>query len=370
MSGVLIPGPTLEERASWVIEDGANPQTVEIPHAASTSYLTHGLFRYVGKLPPPLVAYMLARYTSRGDKVLDPMCGGGTTAIEAVSSGRTSINFDINPVSRLVTQALATPEESHALQGFVREVLATAQPRKPKAELETYYAPEAYGIITRGLELAATPMEKVLCLSIARKASFANTKKINTVVDKTKTPQDAAALLSSQAVKFGRAFEELAAFEPAACSVDEAAATSTPLPAESVDFVLLHPPYLSNTAFSEVTHLQLLLLGVEPKSLRKLELAMRGSYFQVPDGLRRYLVGWFEIMREAARVVRPGGHVGIVNGDGRTDYVRIPVGAITEEYGADLGLKLRQRAVHRLNNQTGMTLSRRMTEQHLLVFEK
>lgn len=370
MSGVLLPGAGLEERASWVVEDGANPQSVEIPHGVSTSYLTHGLFRYVGKLPPPLVAYMLARYTSRGDTVLDPMCGGGTTAIEAVSSGRTSINFDINPVSRLVTKALATPEPSHALHEFVAAVLAEAQPKQPPADLGAYFDAITYGILTAGLRTATTPMEKVLCLSIARKASFANTKKINTVVDKTKVPQDAAALLSSQAVKFGRAFDELAAFEPAVCSVEESIATALPLAEDSVDFVLLHPPYLSNTAFSEVTHLQLLLLGVQPKTLRKVELAMRGSYFHVPDGLRKYLVGWHRIMAEAARVLRPGGHIGIVNGDGRTDQVRIPVGTITEEYGADLGLKLRQRAVHRLNNQTGMTLSRRMTEQHLLVFEK
>jgi 16S rRNA G966 N2-methylase RsmD len=370
LSGVLLPGPDLDERASWVIEKGVHPQTVEIPHAIKTAYLTHGLFRYVGKLPPPLVAYMLANYTSKGDIVLDPMCGGGTTAIEAVSSGRRSINFDINPVSRLVTQAVATPEDASALQAFAARVIAENVDTRPPSTLADYYSAETYGLLAGGLRSAATPMERVLCLSIARKASFANTKKINTVVDKEKTPPDARLLLRQAATRFGAAFEELAAFDPAPCSVGEAPATNVPLDSESVDFVLLHPPYLSNTAFSEVTHLQLLLLGVEPKSLRKLELAMRGSYFNVTDGLRKYLVGWFRIIEEAKRVVRPGGHIGIVNGDGRTDNVRIPVGTITEEYGSDLGLKLRQRAIHRLNNQTGMTLSHRMTEQHLLVFEK
>jgi 16S rRNA G966 N2-methylase RsmD len=370
LSAVLLPGPSLEERAAWVVEDGDDPQSVEIPHSVKTNYLTHGLFRYVGKLPPPLVAYMLARYTSRGDVILDPMCGGGTTAIEAVSSGRTSVNFDINPVSRLVTQGVATPEDASSLRAFVESVIESAPASRPPAPLAEYFSPETYGLIAEGLRAAATPMEKVLFLSIARKASQANTKKINTVVDKTKTPVDAQLLLRQAAKRFGSAFDELAAYEPAHCSVGEAGAGAVPLDSESVDFVLLHPPYLSNTAFSEVTHLQLLLLGVDPKTLRKMELAMRGSYFHVTDGLRKYLVGWYRILEEAARVVRPGGHIGIVNGDGRTESVRIPVGTITEEYGVDLGLKLRQRAVHRLNNQTGMTLSHRMTEQHLLVFEK
>jgi 16S rRNA G966 N2-methylase RsmD len=367
---VLFPGPTLAERAGWVVEEGTDPQFLEIPHAVNTSYLTHGLFRYVGKLPPPLVAYLLDRYSSVSDVVLDPMCGGGTTAIEAVSSGRRSLNFDINPVSRLVTYAVSTPEDASALWAFVDRVLAMSSPAAPPPLLRDYFSDETYGVMSTGLELAQTPMERLLCLAIARKASFANTKKINTVVDPSKTPKAASELLRVYCAEFTKAFDELKATNPAACSIAEAKAQALPLAANSVDFVLLHPPYLSNTAFSEVTQLQLLLMNTDPKKIRSSELAMRGSYFHVPDGLRKYLVGWARIMAEAARVVRPGGHIAIVNGDGRTDQVRIPVGSITLEFGLDLDLKLRQRAIHRLNNQTGMTLSRRMSEQHVLVFEK
>lgn len=370
MQAFKVTTPRLEDRANYVDVRDGDPVRLEIPHAAPTSYLTHGLFRYVGKLPPPLTAWLLDNYTCAGDVVLDPMCGGGTTAIEAVSSGRTSHGFDINPISRLVTEAVSTVPPEMALVDFAHTVIHEAAKTPPPAQLARYYSPEAYGVLAEGLRRASTAAESVLVLSIARSASFANTKKINTVVDPTKKPKSAHELLYAAAIKWEAALGQLATTNPAQSTIGAASASSVPMPDESVDFVLLHPPYLTNTAFSEVTQLQLLLMGHDPIKLRNKELAYRGSYFHVPNGLRKYLIGWSHAIGEAARVLRPRGHIAVINGDGRIDGVRIPVGAITEEFAADLGLKARLRAIHILNNQTGMTLSRRMSAHHVLVFGK
>lgn len=361
--------PPLAERASWIQvgEDGA---FLELPRGHKTDYLTHGLFRYAGKLPPPLVAYFLNKYCPEGGVVLDPMSGGGTTLVEAVTSGREAFGFDINPVSLLVSEAVSSPCDIAALDDFVERVVNEATPIVPTGELEGYFSDEAYGVLVAGLKFASTAAERLLMLSIARPASNANTKKINTVIDPSKTPKDPRALLVKSHQKFRQAFEEFDAAATAIAHVQRGKADDIRREDESVDLVLLHPPYLTNTAFSELTHLQLHLLGVQPKTIRSLELAYRGSYFSVPNGLRKYLIGWAKMIAEAARVVRSGGHVVVVNGDGRIDGVRIPVGRIGEEFAADAGLQIVERAEHVLNNQTGMTLSRRMTSQHVAVFEK
>lgn len=370
MAKVRPATPSLAERAAFVRATPGECVRLEIPHAADTAYLTHGLFRYVGKLPPPLMAYLLDNFSSPGDVVVDPMCGGGTTAIEAVSSGRSSRCFDINPVSRLVTAAVSTSNREGDLTFFAGRVAAEASPLRPPPELSNYFSEDTYGVLRRGLDTAVGPSQRILMLSIARSASFADTKKINTVVDATKTPKPARQILLAAASKFNAAYAELAATDPAPSAVGAGPSTALPMEDSSADFVLLHPPYLTNTAFSEVTHLQLLLLGEDPLKLRSKELAYRGSYFHVTNGLRKYLVGWSKTLEEAARILRPGGHVCVINGDGRIEGVRIPIGAITEEFSSDLGLKLRLRAFHTLNNHTGMTLSRRMTGQHVLVLEK
>jgi len=366
----ILPLPNLEDRAAWVKSTPGDPEVLEVPRGADTSYLTHALFRYVGKLPPPLVAYLLARYSKPGDLIIDPMCGGGTTAIEAVSSGRRSMNCDINPIALLLTEALSAPADIDSMLEFAATVATSARPVLPPGDLAKFFSADTYGLIVMGLDAATTPANKALIYSIVRRASFADTKKINTVVDPTKIPKPARALLSEWTHRFVTAFGELGSLNLAGSVTTRAKADEIPVLDGEADLVFLHPPYLTNTAFSEVTHLQLTLMGLNPVDVRKNELAYRGSYFHVPNGLQKYLLGWTAILRTAARVTKAGGHVVTVIGDGSIEGVRIPVAAITEEFAADAGLTLVQRATHVLNNQTGWTLSRKMLAQHVRVFQK
>lgn len=48
-----------------------------------------------GKMLPDLAAHAIATYTSPGDLVIDPMCGSGTSLVEAVRAGRDAIGVDI-----------------------------------------------------------------------------------------------------------------------------------------------------------------------------------------------------------------------------------------------------------------------------------
>ena len=50
-------------------------------------------------MTPAFIIYnMISRYTERGDLVLDPMCGSGTTIDVCEEEGREVIGYDINPV--------------------------------------------------------------------------------------------------------------------------------------------------------------------------------------------------------------------------------------------------------------------------------
>jgi DNA modification methylase len=68
----------------------------------NTLYATHGLHAFAAKCPPQLVQYGLRYYSKRGELVLDPMAGSGTTLVEAQLMGRNSIGFEIDPVARLI----------------------------------------------------------------------------------------------------------------------------------------------------------------------------------------------------------------------------------------------------------------------------
>lgn len=59
---------------------------------------------YRGNWSPQVVRNLILRYSKKGDTVLDPMVGGGTTQVECLLTGRNSIGIDINRNAALVTK--------------------------------------------------------------------------------------------------------------------------------------------------------------------------------------------------------------------------------------------------------------------------
>jgi len=64
--------------------------------------------KYRGNWAPEVVRNLLVRYSKEGDYILDPMIGGGTTAIECKLLNRNLLALDINPNALEITnKALA-----------------------------------------------------------------------------------------------------------------------------------------------------------------------------------------------------------------------------------------------------------------------
>ena len=71
----------------------------------STGYATHGLFPYRGKFHPQLIKALINIIgIKEGETILDPMCGSGTTNIEASLMGINSIAVDLSPFCQFMTK--------------------------------------------------------------------------------------------------------------------------------------------------------------------------------------------------------------------------------------------------------------------------
>src|SRR3990172_2476855 len=85
-------------------------------------YLTHSLHEYKGRFYPQL-AKSLMNYAGikKGDTVLDPFCGSGTTLVESFLFGANAVGIDINPIAFLLAKAkvkslLLTPKDLTTIQ--------------------------------------------------------------------------------------------------------------------------------------------------------------------------------------------------------------------------------------------------------------
>ena len=71
----------------------------------STGYATHGLFPYRGKFHPQLIKALINIIgIKKGETILDPMCGSGTTNIESALMGINSYAVDLSPFCRFMTK--------------------------------------------------------------------------------------------------------------------------------------------------------------------------------------------------------------------------------------------------------------------------
>ncbi|MDD2516528.1 MAG: DNA methyltransferase [Candidatus Gracilibacteria bacterium] len=88
-----------------------HPETFELECSTVWSFPRRGNWathnsKYRGNWSPEVVRNLLLRYSKEGDILLDPMIGGGTTAIECKLLGRNLFAYDINPDSLELTKSL------------------------------------------------------------------------------------------------------------------------------------------------------------------------------------------------------------------------------------------------------------------------
>ena len=96
--------------------DGDIPEDLQInngDHFLFISYdqsiLTHGLHKYPAKFFPELPRWLIKRYSKKGETVIDPFAGSGTTNVEALLAKRPSIGIDVDPFSRFISNVKTTP---------------------------------------------------------------------------------------------------------------------------------------------------------------------------------------------------------------------------------------------------------------------
>jgi len=128
--------------ASRVAGDTAPEPAVSVWTTAQTSPATQRKGRYVAastahpaKMLPAVAAHAITHYTRPGELVLDPMCGIGTTLVEALHAGRRAVGVEYEPHWADITEAnlalardAGVPQEGRVYRGDARHLAAVLPP--------------------------------------------------------------------------------------------------------------------------------------------------------------------------------------------------------------------------------------------------
>ena len=120
-----------------------NHQHIETAVVSRSPGITYGhmysMHRYWSKKSPDVVAAYIERYTEPEDIVLEPFCGSGVVACEAIRLGRRAIAIDINPMATFITKMTLTPINLSRLQWAFRDVQSACEEAVSELFVTTCY---------------------------------------------------------------------------------------------------------------------------------------------------------------------------------------------------------------------------------------
>lgn len=103
-----------------------------------------GVHGYFTKQSWNVVHEYIQHFSFRGDTILDPFGGGGSTLIEAMMLKRKGIHIDLNPLSVFITKSLVTPVDINKLNLAFNLIKKEFLANRPETEIEIKKALKKY----------------------------------------------------------------------------------------------------------------------------------------------------------------------------------------------------------------------------------
>jgi DNA modification methylase len=282
----------------------------------STGYATHGLFPYRGKFHPQLIKGLINILgIEKGETILDPMTGSGTTNIEAALMGINSIAIDVSPFCRFMIQ---TKYESLTIDLNLLENLSL----NGKNLFDLF---KQGNVLRRIVEVKEVEKRKIYNLAfLAWLDALGYSKRVirsnhEQLFDKVLPRYIETVKSTLQNPYFKQS--EIGRVE----ILRDSEALEIGLPNESVDCVITSPPYSFAIDYVENDKDQLEFLGYDTKELKAKLIGLKGK--NKTDRLNTYFTDMDKVRMEISRVLK------------KNKYFCMIIGSNTNQTG---GIRLEQ----------------------------
>jgi DNA modification methylase len=361
-----------------------------IPTSQTRSY-THAIHPYVAKFMPHFPNLFIRLLTKPGDIVLDPMCGSGTTLIDAMLNGRNAFGIDIDPLPRLITKVATTrvsKSKLEKLKQWEKEIeKININPKDHDLKVvfnhHIWFRDDVLATIlhikSSIVNLNDTDLQDIAKLSLSRiikEVSNADPRDLMPEINHEKPINNDADVFKSFSKSLEKTIEKISAFTERVKEYPDVNAKivgndarKITLKENCVDLIVTSPPYAYAMDYARIHKLSLFTsLGISNDEVRGLSkeyvgtdrISVKDSFEFLPEleflqefvdklaaqnkkrsmSLQKYLMDMYSITKECARVLKPGGHFVYVIGNSTLAKSHFSTSEALQKMGKLSGLDL------------------------------
>ena len=364
-------------------------------HDPDKHSLTHGFHTYAGGLHPGTARQLVASLTRPGQTLLDPFCGAGTVLVEARLHGLVGTGIDINPIALWIASARTEAPTEPARERFLASALAIAErseervrsrvpataplPRHEIGYWDSHVLIELAGLRQEILEEPNKALRESLfvvfsslLIKVSRQRADTDDEAIQRRIRKglpTELFLRKARELGERWAHFEEALAEGTDGGPPALIRADVRDLPNRFGRGTFDQVITSPPYGGTYDYVDHQARRYAWWGLDPREFEGEEIgARRAMGRHAPP--KRSEATWDREMRQAmsaiAEVVRPGGRVLLIMGDGEVGGTRIAADQQLEGMAPSIGLRFLASASETRPDRLGGD----PRQEHILVFER
>lgn len=311
---------------------------------ADTLYLSHDVHPYPAKFIPQIAGHLIAKLSVRGEVVLDPFGGSGTTALEAVRLGRRAISVDANPLGGLIGR-VKTARLDESAQNELRALAASLRARlsdwpdspdiwleefsayvPPIPNLDKWFAPWSQVelalircAIKRLIDPVATDVASLALSRTVLKASYQESETRYVAAQREIDPRSSVTrFLRELALVLGRVertADEVQYGIANFVTADARNLNEEDIADDSVDLVVTSPPYGNANDYHLYHRFRLFWLGHDPGNLGSIEIGSHLRHQREGTGFDDYMSDMALCLDNLGRILKPGRYAAFVIGD-------------------------------------------------------
>jgi Cu/Ag efflux protein CusF len=322
-------------------------------------YLTHWIYPYKGKYHPQMIRALLNVIGARkGDTILDPFIGSGTTALECQLLGIDCVGLDISQVCILISRVKT---ESHDVVPEIEDLSSSLLEEGKGPNLFSYEdgAPEKSGTLNQMIDELEN--EKVRNFYKIAELIAESDKSRRRRKDFFGSFKKNAEKMISSTQDYKKVVEELD-LPLGKVTIDLGDARSLELSDESIDGIITSPPYSIALDYVKNDAHSLTALGYDIKKVKEDFIGVRGTGKKKVEMYNKDMEKSYD---EMYRVLKPGKYCVIVIGNATIQGEEVRTVEMTVDHMTKLGFSLEKNM-----DKIIFGLYNVMQKENILIFRK